>query len=200
MNGFSAHDDRGWGDTAPDDTAPDDRAPDDRAPGGKGGSGKISGSKPGLYEDLAGQIDGLLTGETDFTANLANAAAAIFHALPSLNWAGFYLARGEELVLGPFQGKPACVRIAMGKGVCGTAARRRRSVLVPDVHAFPGHIACDSASQSELVVPLIRDDGILVGVLDLDSPMLARFDVEDQAGCEALVAIILRHLGGAQPV
>ena len=151
-----------------------------------------------LYNDLACQIDGLLTGETDHTANLANAAAAIYHALPSLNWAGFYLSRGSVLVLGPFQGKPACVRIPIGKGVCGTAAIQRRSVLVSNVHEFPGHIACDTASQSELVVPLIRGD-TLIGVLDLDSPLLARFDAQDQAGCEALVAIILRHLGSAQP-
>jgi L-methionine (R)-S-oxide reductase len=172
---------------------------DDHSGSGKVGSGNITGGKPDLYDDLAGQIDGLLTGETDFTANLANAAAAIYHALPSLNWAGFYLSRGPELVLGPFQGKPACVRIAIGKGVCGTAAHRRRPVLVPDVHAFPGHIACDSASRSELVVPLIRGE-TLIGVLDLDSPLLARFDADDQAGCEALVAIIVRHLGLAQPV
>jgi GAF domain-containing protein len=141
----------------------------------------------------------LLRGETDFTANLANAAAAIYHALPSLNWAGFYLSRGPELVLGPFQGKPACVRIPIGKGVCGTAALRCGPVLVPDVHAFPGHIACDSTSRSELVVPLIRGKN-LIGVLDLDSPLLARFDADDQAGCEAVVAIIVRHLGLAQPV
>jgi L-methionine (R)-S-oxide reductase len=184
MNGFPVHDDRVRAEAGLD---------------GKGGSGETSGRKAGLYEDLAGQIDGLLTGETDFTANLANAAAAIFHALPALNWAGFYLARGGELVLGPFQGKPACVRIPMGKGVCGTAAQRRESVLVPDVHAFPGHIACDAASQSELVVPLVGDDGRLIGVLDLDSPRLARFDANDQAGCEALVAIIVRHLGVARP-
>jgi L-methionine (R)-S-oxide reductase len=152
--------------------------------------------KTALYEDLAVQIDGLLAGETDVTANLANAAAAIFHVLPALNWAGFYLLRGSELVLGPFQGKPACVRIPVGKGVCGTAAAAHRSVVVPDVHAFPGHIACDSASQSELVVPLIHG-GTLIGVLDLDSPLLARFDALDQAGCEALVAVIVRHLAPA---
>lgn len=156
------------------------------------------GDKTGLYDDLAGQIDGLLADESDFTANLANAAAAIYHALPDLNWAGFYLARGSELVLGPFQGKPACVHIPMGRGVCGTAAEQRRAVLVPDVHEFPGHIACDSVSRSELVVPLIRDD-IVIGVLDLDSPMLARFDARDQAGCEALVAVIIRHLGPVRP-
>jgi GAF domain-containing protein len=152
-----------------------------------------------MYGDLAAQIDGLLAGETDFTANLANAAAAIYHALPDLNWAGFYLLRGSELVLGPFQGRPACVRIPMGRGVCGTAAERRASVLVPDVHEFPGHIACDSASRSELVMPLISG-GHLLGVLDLDSPLLARFDARDQAGCEALVAVILRHLGSHRPV
>ena len=157
------------------------------------------GDKATLYDDLAGQIAGLLAGEADVTANLANAAAAIYHALPDLNWAGFYLSRGAELVLGPFQGKPACVRIPTGTGVCGTAAERRQSILVPDVHAFPGHIACDSASRSELVVPLIRDD-TLIGVLDLDSPTLARFDARDQAGCEALVAVILRHLGPIRPV
>ena len=152
------------------------------------------GDKAILYDDLRTQIDGLLAGEPDVTANLANAAAVLYHGLPSLNWAGFYLAQGSQLVLGPFQGKPACVRIPFGDGVCGTAAVRRKSVLVPDVHAFPGHIACDADSRSELVVPLIRDQ-TLVGVLDLDSPLPARFDAQDQAGCEALVATILRHLG-----
>ncbi len=154
--------------------------------------------KPSLYADLASQISGLLSGESDPVANLANAAAAIYHSLPNLNWAGFYLIRDGELVLGPFQGKPACVRIPVGKGVCGTAAASRRSVLVRDVHAFPGHIACDSASESELVVPLIRG-GVVLGVLDLDSPHVARFDAQDQAGCEALAAIIVRHLGPASP-
>jgi L-methionine (R)-S-oxide reductase len=158
-----------------------------------------SGGKIAAYADLAGEIEALLAGETDPTANLANAASAIYHALPELNWAGFYLSRGPELVLGPFQGKPACVRIPMGKGVCGTAAVRRRSVLVPDVHAFPGHIACDSASNAELVVPLIWEE-TLIGVLDLDSPQPARFDAHDQVGCEALVAIIVRHLGTVPPV
>jgi L-methionine (R)-S-oxide reductase len=157
------------------------------------------GDKGELYQDLAAQIDSLLTGETDITANLANAAAALFQTLPSLNWAGFYLARGQELVLGPFQGKPACVRIPMGRGVCGTAAASRRSVVVPDVHAFPGHIACDSASRSELVVPLINKE-TLIGVLDLDSPLLARFDAQDQAGCETLANIVVRHLERARPV
>jgi L-methionine (R)-S-oxide reductase len=151
-------------------------------------------NKNRLYSEVSEQIDGLLSGEIDVIANLANAAALIYHILPSLNWAGFYLARGSELILGPFQGKPACVRIPIGRGVCGAAALRRQSVLVPDVHAFPGHIACDAASRSELVVPLVRDDR-LIGVLDLDSPLPARFDAVDQAGCEALVAVILRHLG-----
>jgi L-methionine (R)-S-oxide reductase len=151
-------------------------------------------NKHAIYTELAGQIDGLLSGESDAVANLANAAAAIYHGLPLLNWVGFYLMRGGELVLGPFQGKPACVRIPLGNGVCGTAARRRASILVPDVHAFPGHIACDSASLSELVVPLLKGE-TLIGVLDLDSPRAARFDARDQAGCEALVAIIVRHLG-----
>jgi GAF domain-containing protein len=149
--------------------------------------------KAALFRELAGELDALLTGETDPTANAANAAAAIFHTLPGLNWAGFYFLRGDTLVLGPFQGRPACVRIKPGAGVCGTAALHRRSVLVPDVEKFPGHIACDTASRSELVVPLIWEDGIL-GVLDLDSPDLARFDADDQAGCEMLAAIVVRHL------
>ena len=146
-----------------------------------------------FYADLAAELDALLVGEPDFTANAANAAAAIFHSLDGLNWAGFYFLRGDELVLGPFQGRPACVRIALGKGVCGTAAANRRSVLVPDVEAFPGHIACDTASRSELVVPLLAGDRLL-GVLDLDSPHLARFDAADQAGIETLAAVIVRHL------
>jgi L-methionine (R)-S-oxide reductase len=149
--------------------------------------------KAALYRDLAEELDALLTGESDATANAANAAAAIYHTLPGLNWAGFYFLRDDMLVLGPFQGRPACVRIAVGAGVCGAAAREGRSILVPDVDAFPGHIACDSASRSELVIPLIGARG-LIGVLDLDSPDLARFDAEDQAGCEALAAIVVRHL------
>jgi L-methionine (R)-S-oxide reductase len=146
-----------------------------------------------LYRDLAEQLDALLTGEADAVANAANAAAAIFNSLPHLNWAGFYFLRDDTLVLGPFQGRPACVRIKIGDGVCGTAARERRSIVVPDVDAFPGHIACDTASRSELVVPLLDEDRLL-GVLDLDSPDLARFDTVDQTGCEALAAIIVRHL------
>lgn len=157
------------------------------------------GNKRVHYAELASQISGLLEGETDAVANLANAAAAIFHSLPALSWAGFYLAQGDTLVLGPFQGKPACVRIPVGKGVCGTAAEQQRSVVVEDVDVFPGHIACDSASRSELVVPMIRD-GVLLGVLDLDSPRLARFDAHDQTGCESLVAIIVRSLGFRPPV
>jgi L-methionine (R)-S-oxide reductase len=154
---------------------------------------RSGGGKAALYRDLAEELDALLTGETDATANAANAAAAIFHSLPQVNWVGFYFLRDDTLVLGPFQGRPACVRIVVGAGVCGTAARERRSILVPDVDAFPGHIACDTASRSELVVPLLRD-GDLLGVLDLDSPDLARFDAEDQAGCERLAAIVVRHL------
>jgi GAF domain-containing protein len=149
--------------------------------------------KPELYRCLADQLDHLLAGEVDTVANLANTAALLYHGLTDLNWAGFYLMRDQTLVLGPFQGKPACVRIAIGKGVCGTAAERRKSILVADVLDFPGHIACDAASRSELVVPLIRGDRV-IGVLDLDSPCPARFDAEDQAGCEALVAVLTRHL------
>jgi L-methionine (R)-S-oxide reductase len=153
-------------------------------------------SKPALYDELAGELDALLTGETDSIANAANAAAAIYHALPDLNWAGFYFLRGDELVLGPFQGRPACVRIPRGSGVCGTALAQRRSLVVADVAAFPGHIACDIASRSELVVPLLAGD-VLLGVLDLDSPTVARFDAQDQVGCEALAAITVRHLHGS---
>jgi L-methionine (R)-S-oxide reductase len=144
--------------------------------------------KPEFYRELSAQLAALLGDERDAIANAANTSALMFQMMPDLNWAGFYFLRGGELVLGPFQGKPACIRIAIGRGVCGTAAERRRSVLVEDVHAFPGHIACDAESRSELVVPLIRDGGLL-GVLDLDSPVPARFDTADQAGVEALAAI-----------
>ena len=147
-------------------------------------------AKTELYRDLGRQLAALIEGEPDRVANAANMAALIFNGLPDLNWAGFYFTQGSELVLGPFQGQPACVRIPWGNGVCGTAAARAASVLVPDVHAFPGHIACDPVSQSELVVPLI-EDGRVTGVLDLDSPRLARFDADDQAGCEHLVAVFL---------
>jgi len=143
------------------------------------------------YEQLAGQLHGLLEGETDAIANAANTAALIFDALPEVSWAGFYFVRGGELVVGPFQGKPACVRIALGHGVCGTAAARRETLIVPDVNAFPGHIACDAASQSEVVVPLIAADRV-VGVLDLDSARLARFDEADARGLERLAALFLQ--------
>jgi len=156
--------------------------------------GRPERDKAALYDDLARELDALLSGETDAIANAANAAAAIYHALPQLNWAGFYFLRDDELVVGPFQGLPACVRIPLGKGVCGSAAAQRRSVMVPDVEAFPGHIACDSASRSELVVPLFAGETLL-GVLDLDSPVLARFDKADQAGCELLAQVIGRHIG-----
>lgn len=151
--------------------------------------------KPALYRELAQELQALLAGEPDWVANAANAAAAIYHALPELNWAGFYLLRGRDLVLGPFQGRPACVRIPLGNGVCGTAAAERRTVLVPDVEAFPGHIACDMASRSELVAPLLIGDRLL-GALDLDSPRLARFDEEDRVGIERLAAIIAPSLLG----
>lgn len=143
------------------------------------------------YALLCAQLEALLTGEQDFTANAAQLSAFLFSELRDLNWAGFYLNRNEELVLGPFQGKVACVRIPFGKGVCGAAARTRTTQRVEDVHAFPGHIACDSASNSELVVPLVKD-GALIGVLDLDSPRTGRFSEEDQAGVERLVEIFLR--------
>lgn len=149
-----------------------------------------SANKRDLYDALAQQLAALLEGEPDAIANAANMSALIYQLLPDLNWAGFYFMRGPELVLGPFQGKVACVRIPVGRGVCGTAVERKTSVVVPDVHAFPGHIACDSASRSELVVPLIKD-GRVLGVLDLDSPHPNRFDEEDREGCERLVEIYL---------
>jgi L-methionine (R)-S-oxide reductase len=152
------------------------------------------GSKADLYRDLLAALDALTVDERDPIANMANAAALVWEYLPDLNWAGFYRAVEGELVLGPFQGKVACIRIAMGKGVCGTAAAERTTLLVEDVHAFPGHIACDAASRSELVVPVVSD-GRLIGVLDLDSPEPARFDAEDAAGCEALVALLASRIG-----
>jgi L-methionine (R)-S-oxide reductase len=149
-------------------------------------------SKPELYREVASQLEALLEGERDGLANFANCAALLSQLLPGLNWVGFYLLRGEELVLGPFQGKVACVRIALGRGVCGAAAARRETIVVPDVHEFPGHIACDSASRSELVVPLVRG-GALHGVLDLDSPELARFDADDARGLERVAEILLER-------
>jgi L-methionine (R)-S-oxide reductase len=147
-------------------------------------------SKRELYDRLALQLRSLLEGEHDLIANVANFSALLFHSLPDLNWAGFYFLKDGELVLGPFQGQPACVRMKMGQGVCGTAAAKRETIIVPNVHEFPGHIACDSASNSEIVVPIIKNDKLL-GVLDLDSPMLGRFDNEDAAGLEELIQILL---------
>jgi len=152
----------------------------------------MSIEKVRLYDELARQLAALIKGERDLVANSANMAALIYHGLPELNWAGFYFARQQELVLGPFQGKPACVRIPWGNGVCGTAAARGAAIIVPDVHEFPGHIACDPDSRSELVVPLIANNRVL-GVLDIDSPVPGRFDEEDRAGCERLIAIFLTH-------
>lgn len=151
-------------------------------------------TKADAYAELAAQARALLQGERDRTANAANFAALVYHALPGLNWCGFYFWDGRELVVGPFQGKPACVRIALGKGVCGTAAAARATQVVADVDAFPGHIPCDSASRSEIVVPMVAADGALIGVWDVDSPELARFDHDDRAGMEALVRVFLEAL------
>ena len=145
-------------------------------------------AKRELYEELERQACGLLAGERDAIANAANLSALIWQSLPDLNWAGFYFRKGRELVLGPFQGRPACVRIAIGKGVCGTAAAGVKTILAPDVHRFPGHIACDTASNSELATPLLAA-GRVVGVLDLDSPLFDRFDEQDAAGSETLARI-----------
>ena len=148
----------------------------------------LATDKSEAYRDLASQLTALIGDERDAIANAANTAALLFDLLPDLNWAGFYLFKGGELVLGPFQGKPACIRIPLGRGVCGTAAATQASQVVADVHAFPGHIACDTASRSELVVPLLRGEALL-GVLDLDSPVPGRFDDADRAGVEAVAAI-----------
>ena len=153
----------------------------------------LSGDKPEQYAQLVAQARGLLDGERDRIANAANLSALVSHALPELNWVGFYFYDGEELVVGPFQGLPACVRIPLDKGVCGAAASTRQTQRVADVHAFPGHIACDAASRSEVVVPLIRGDA-LVGVFDLDSPVPDRFDADDQAGLEALARVYVEAL------
>lgn len=153
----------------------------------------LTGSKPDQYAQLAAQADALLAGEHDRIANAANLSALVYHALPRLNWVGFYFFDGTELVVGPFQGLPACVRIPLDKGVCGAAARSRETQRVEDVDAFPGHVACDSASRSELVVPLYAGD-VLVGVFDLDSPLLARFDADDQHGLEAIAACFMESL------
>ncbi|AOB33131.1 diguanylate cyclase [Bordetella sp. H567] len=150
-------------------------------------------TKAGRYAELIEQARGLLAGEHDRIANAANFSALVYQSLPDLNWAGFYFYDGTELVVGPFQGKPACVRIALDRGVCGAAASQRRTQLVPDVHAFPGHIACDAASRSEIVVPLVRG-GELIGVWDVDSPLPGRFDEDDRAGMEALCEVFLASL------
>jgi GAF domain-containing protein len=147
-------------------------------------------SKTDFYKSLTTQLYHLLEGERDFLANTANFSALLFNTMPDVNWVGFYFYKGGGLVLGPFQGKPACVRISLGKGVCGTAAEKMKTVVVKNVHEFPGHIACDSASNSEIVAPLIKQ-GRLIGVLDIDSPQLARFDDEDKAGLENLVELLL---------
>ena len=156
-------------------------------------SAALAGSKPEQYAELAEQARGLLSGERDRVANAANLSALVYHALPDLNWVGFYFYDGKELVVGPFQGQPACVRIALGKGVCGTAAATRETQRVADVDAFPGHIACDSASRSELVVPLFEGERLL-GVFDLDSPVPDRFDGDDQRGLEQVAGIFLESL------
>ena len=147
-------------------------------------------AKADAYRELNAQLKAVLAGERDGLANTANMAALLYQALPGLNWAGFYFLRDGGLVLGPFQGKVACIRIALGRGVCGAAAQKRETIVVPDVEKFPGHIACDHASRSEIVVPLLKD-GRLLGVLDLDSPQLARFDAEDAAGLQAMVQLLL---------
>jgi len=156
----------------------------------------LSGDKTEQYAQLLEQARGLMHGERDRTANAANLSSLVFHALPDLNWVGFYFFDGTELVVGPFQGHPACVRIALGRGVCGTAAVTRQTQRIADVHAFAGHIPCDSASRSELVVPLYRGD-VLVGVFDLDSPLLDRFDADDQRGLEAVASAFIESLGKA---
>ncbi len=150
----------------------------------------VSSNKKELYRQLNLQFESLLDGETDTIANLANASSLLYSILPDVNWAGFYLYKQNELIVGPFQGKPACVHIAMGRGVCGTAAQERKTNVVEDVHKFPGHIACDSASNSEIVIPLVKDEK-LIGVLDLDSPTVGRFDNEDQTGLEKFAEILL---------
>ncbi|WP_328284587.1 GAF domain-containing protein [Anoxybacillus sp. J5B_2022] len=154
---------------------------------------QYNGTREENYELVIKQLQALIAGETNFIANLANAAALLNQFLHNINWVGFYLAEGEELVLGPFQGLPACVRIPFGKGVCGTAAQNKKTELVPDVHLFPGHIACDAASQSEIVVPMIKN-GNVIGVLDIDSPMKNRFDDIDQHYLEKFVEVLVASL------
>ena len=155
-------------------------------------TGTKAQDKGGMYGELAAQLRALIEGEEDFIANAANFSSLLFYTLPDLNWAGLYLLKGGELVLGPFQGRPACVRIPLGSGVCGKAAEARRTLVVENVHEFPGHIACDAASNSEVVVPLLKG-GELLGVLDLDSPSVGRFDEEDARGLEALAGVFLER-------
>lgn len=155
---------------------------------------KYEGTLQEQYETLVKQLDALLTGEEDVIANLSNAAALLNQFLDNINWVGFYLWKDDELVLGPFQGLPACVRIAKGKGVCGTAIEKRKTIRVKDVNQFPGHIACDAASQSEIVVPIIKEDGTIFGVLDVDSPILDRFSEVDEKGLEKFVNVLLKHI------
>jgi L-methionine (R)-S-oxide reductase len=152
-----------------------------------------NGTREENYELVIRQLRSLIEGETNFIANLANAAALLNHFLQEINWVGFYLTEGDELVLGPFQGLPACVRIPFGKGVCGTAAKNKKTIIVPDVHLFPGHIACDAASQSEIVVPMMKD-GNVIGVLDIDSPIKNRFDEIDQQYLEKFVEVMISTL------
>jgi GAF domain-containing protein len=146
--------------------------------------------KTEMYDQLAAQLSSLLAGERDLIANASNFSSLIFYGLPDLNWVGFYFVRNDELLLGPFQGRPACVRIALGQGVCGTAAAKRATTIVPNVHEFPGHIACDAASNSEIVIPLMKGES-LMGVLDLDSPLVGRFDEEDAKGLNRLVSVFV---------
>ena len=155
----------------------------------------LTGSKSEQYSQLLSQAQGLMHGEKNLIANAANLSALLFNALPDLNWTGFYLFDGTELVVGPFQGLPACIRIPLGKGVCGTAALSRETQVVYDVNEFPGHIACDAASQSEIVIPLISSVGELIGVLDIDSPLVGRFDDEDRVGLEAIAAGFIKTIG-----
>jgi L-methionine (R)-S-oxide reductase len=150
-------------------------------------------TKPELYANLLSQLSSMIAEERDLIANAANFSSLIYHLIPDLNWAGFYFYKEDELVLGPFQGQPACVRIPVGKGVCGAAAQRRETIIVPNVHDFPGHIACDSASNSEIVTPIVKD-GNLIGVLDLDSPSLGRFDEDDARGLNELVRVFVESI------
>lgn len=152
----------------------------------------LEGSKQEVYPEITAQFKALLEEEHDFIANMANGASLLYHLLKDVNWVGFYLYKEEQLILGPFNGKPACIRIQIGKGVCGTTAARRETIVVPDVHEFPGHIACDAASQSEIVVPMIKD-GMLIGVLDIDSPIKNRFDEVDRQYLEEMVEILLKQ-------